>query len=359
MLNLSYNNLVELTNVGKVPMITTSDLAPTPPVTSVEPVQEVNLSVETDRPVQDDSEKKSISAPIQSIVAPQVMKPMGSWGVNQYTSTQPLQENVDFITEIMDAGKLDKLVNSIKNLERAASIKGLERFRAPMDQLISQARKELANNTFFEGKAVKQLILFYNVLERIKDLWPNIKQLFSDKTFDEKDASELKGLLLKTAKDPFFKGLAQKMLTNHYPGLEPERIANELTDAARQEGGVVAVTEFFDSLQKNVQNTGKTGEPLGTSSATQSAPGTAPETTTQAAPVTQTTNVQTPVTTKPKGSGIFGTDNKEFPSTLDNNILMNDAEAQVAFMKATKTTPDKINDIAKKLADAGLIITKK
>ena len=278
MLNLSYNELVELTRVGKVPMVTTSDLttaapaAPSmPPAVGtapgmpapVEPVLEMQMAGE---PV-----KKNINAPIQSVVAPQIMKPMGSWGVRQ--QNHGLKENVDFLTEIMDAGKLSKLVNSINNIKSVAKIQGFEQLNGPMNQLIGKAKDELANNTFTEGKAIKQLIMFYNVLERIRDQWPQIKTLFDDETFDDVEADKLKAILNKSAKDPFFSGLMKKMLIGHYPGLEPARISNEIVAAAQTEGGIEAITDFFNLIQSLPQAT-KDGETAGTSSGATSNTGT-------------------------------------------------------------------------------------
>ena len=65
----------------------------------------------------------------------------------------------------------------------------------------------------------------------------------------------------------------KKMLIGHYPGLEPARISNEIVAAAQTEGGIEAITDFFNLIQSLPQAT-KDGETAGTSSGATSNAGT-------------------------------------------------------------------------------------
>jgi len=249
MLNLSYSELQELTNVNKIPMMATEEGMGSPPPAAPTPAPA----------------STPVPAPAPATQMESVKK----------------KENEQLLTEKINAKNAQALVNVIAQINQTANIPGMEKQNLAMQKLTKQAKKELADNTWMQGTSVKQLIMFYNVLESIKEGWGQVESLFSDGVIDAQDQGTLRKMLKKAASQgpwAFLKNLG----TSHYPGLDPNSMSEAIVKAAGSgPEGAANISKFFEGIQK-VPAASKTGEPMGGTPSSATAPST------QAAPTTQT-----------------------------------------------------------------------
>lgn len=257
MLQLSYNELEDLTKMGKVEMVAIPEQ---PEEMTTSPVGE---SV-------DRTQKKNI-----------------------------ILESHAVLLEI-NKQNMEKLVNIIDQLDDSFNVAGLEKINQSLKSLISKARKELASNTWLQGKSAKQLLGFYNLMDNLNQQWPDIQKLFADGQLDVNDEIDLKKLLQSATQDSVFQRLAKatKLQTPHAPGLDPNSLVSALVDAAGREGGIQAVSQVFQKSQGMPTSTTE-GEPkLGgqtqTTGKTQAPGGTAPGTKTGQTGQTATTKSSVP-----------------------------------------------------------------
>lgn len=231
MLQLSYNELEQLSSMGAVPMVVTPEPAPNP-------------------------EQELEGAPKEAVI------PVAKESVARtQKKDQLVLESHNVLLEINQAN-MQKLADIIEQLENSFNISGLEKVNASLKNVISRARKELASNQWMQGKAAKQLLGFYNLMDNLNQQWPSIQQLFADGQLDTNDQIDLKKLLISATKDSVFARLAKavKLSSPHAPGLDPNSLVNGIIAAVGAEGGIQAVTSLFSKSQ-GMPGTDTQGEP--------------------------------------------------------------------------------------------------
>ena len=270
MLHMSYNELESLTGMEKVPMVATD--AAEEPVVPEAPRQAGGVVAVTTGESVNRTQKKELVLESHTLLKE----------INQTNMTQ--------------------LVDIINQLQQSFDISGMERVSQSLENVISSARKELASNTWMQGKAAKQLLGFYNLMDNLNQQWPEIQQLFGDGQLSVQDESDLKRLLQSATKDSVFARMARavKLGTPHAPGLDPNSVANALVTAAQQEGGIEAVSALFNR-SKGMPGTTTEGEPKlggqaqGTEPTTQAAGAAA------ASPADKPAETATTQSTEPRG----------------------------------------------------------
>lgn len=237
---LSFKDLEELTNIGKVPMVATPDEVEEPP-------QEAAVG----------------GAPVD-VPTPAVPK------------VESIQSGSGVILEKIDAQKANQLAAVIGQISNAIDTgnPSLAPVKASLDKLVGQSRTELAQNKWLGGSAVKQLVNFYNVLENLKGQWDTIKPLFSDGELTPDEKTQLNDLLTAASKDNIFQNIARKfkLSTPHYPGLEPEAVVQALMSGVDQEGGIESVSKLL-SATTALPKTDSQGEPQLRAGTEKAAPG--------------------------------------------------------------------------------------
>jgi len=212
MLNLSFNELKELTNIGKVPMI---DF------------------------------------------------PQGEEGIVQQQALQ--EERNFFLTEKIDVKKMEQIADLITQINSKLHVHGLEDVQKSVRALATKARREITDgrwNVPGRPSAAKQLIMFYNVLEKMGEAWPSIKGTFlQDGELDAEELADIKNTLTKTAQDTLFKRLTRILGTQHYPGLDPESVATSISNALGDEANINDVEQFFNAT-KVLPKASSKGEPV-------------------------------------------------------------------------------------------------
>lgn len=155
-----------------------------------------------------------------------------------------------------------KLADIMDQLDDSFNVAGLEKINQSLKGLVSRARKELASNTWIQGKSAKQLLGFYNLMDNLNQQWPNIQRLFADGQLDANDEIDLKKILQSATQDSVFQRLAKavKLQSPHAPGLDPNSLVNALIDAVGREGGIQAVSKIFQKSQ-GMPGTTTEGEP--------------------------------------------------------------------------------------------------
>lgn len=154
---------------------------------------------------------------------------------------------------------MKKLIDVIEQIDDNFNVAGLEGIWQALNKVKRQAKQELASNRWFEGKAVKQLVTFYNLMDNLNQQWPDLQKLMQE---TPPAIQEIQPLLVSATKDSVFGRLAKAMglSTPHAPGLDPGSLVNALTNTIRQEGGVEAVTKLFQQTQ-GMPTTTTEGEP--------------------------------------------------------------------------------------------------
>ena len=210
MLNLSFNELSQITKTEKVPMV---DF----PADMQEPDQEQE-GLPAEAPLQE-SKKKRLA-----------------------------------LDEAIDREALAKLAQNVGAISRTTNIPGMENINTSLKSMVAQAQNDLANDRWnIPGKpsAAKQLISFYNVLSNLKTDWPMIKKTFADSEIGPEEKQSIQALLTKSAEasQGLFKSIAGKMgLTKpHFPGLEPETVVAAISAAIEDSNNLDALEKFFNS----------------------------------------------------------------------------------------------------------------
>ena len=216
MLNLSFNELEQLTNIGKVPMIDTAKLK---------------------TPAEEEVEDGALS----------------------------LQEgNQALLFEKIDKEKMEQIADILTQINKV-NVAGLEDVQGAIRSLATKARREvMADKWDIPGRpsAAKQLVMFYNVLDKMRNVWPTIRKTFvDDGQLDAEEQADVRNTLAKAGADSLFQKLKGALGVKHYPGLDPDSIANTIADAMGEGGDLQAVDNFFKNT-KAMPKTTNTGEPV-------------------------------------------------------------------------------------------------
>jgi len=243
MLQMSFNELEELTQMGKVPM------------------------VDTEAPPAAPEEAEPAPPPVEEAEAPKegVVNIAGESVDRTQKKDSVLLESHKLLTEI-NQENMAKLVNVMNQLKASFNIPGMESINQAVNATVSKAQKELAANQWLQGQAAKQLLGFYNVMDNLNQLWPQIQQTFGDVgpegQLSPDQESNLFKLLTSATKDSVFGKMAKamKLSTPHAPGLEPNSLVNAIVDASKQQGGIENVSKLFQKSQ-GMPNTDPSGAP--------------------------------------------------------------------------------------------------
>lgn len=241
LLGLSFNDLEELTQIGKVPMVATPEevAEPEAPETGAEAELELEHAIR---------------------------------GVFLESVSQD-----GLLLERIDSQKANQLASVIGQISTAIDTgnPALATLKGNLDKLVGQSRTELAQNKWLGGSAVKQLINFYNVLDNLKQQWDSsIKPLFADGALSDDEKTQLNDLLAAATKDSIFSNIAQKLKLSkpHAAGLDPASVVKAVMDGVNQEGGIEAVTKLL-SATGSLPAADSQGEPQIAAGDEEAAPG--------------------------------------------------------------------------------------
>ncbi len=218
---LSYNDLVELTSMSKVPLVTTP---------------------------------KSLDQ--EDVVVSEAM----------------LHESV----MLMEAS-IEDIGNKINMLKQVVAQTGIEAFAGPINKLHSeilaflgssageQLQQSLKANVGKDGTSVadlfkskggilvKQANMAIELFNALGQAWPKVKSAIDLKNPSQQDINSIKGILVKAASSNVFKKAAQfaGIATKPYPGLEPETIVNALTESKKSARPILKEEDLIGDMTKN------------------------------------------------------------------------------------------------------------
>ena len=218
MLALTFHDLEELAGIEKVPMAVTMD-------------------------------KSTPEAPAE--------EPMAAENVNHGNN---------LLLEKIDTQKAENISNVMNQILSQVDMNspGLSDIKKSFDKLHNQAVSELASGKWdIPGRpsAMKQMLLFYNLLNDYRNQVDTISQLFANKEqLEPQDTANLKKLLQQAGQGGILSKLTNIFKTSPAQGLSAQDITNAIMKAVEQPGGLENIKAFFGATQK-LPRVDKTGEP--------------------------------------------------------------------------------------------------
>jgi hypothetical protein len=210
---------------------------------------------------------KVSEVPMMAIAEPEAAPAVGeSVDRNQKKDQAVILESHKFLFEITDqsAAQLTNIVDQIKG---SMNIPGMEGIAQTLTKLVAQANKELDAKVWMDprkGKAMKQLIGFYNLMDNFNQEWSKRKGTFAqfsqDGQLTPEELSSIESMFQSASKDNVFGSLAKamKLKTPHAPGLEPNTVIAGIMAAAGT--NPESVTKMFQKTQQ-MPGTSPSGEP--------------------------------------------------------------------------------------------------
>jgi hypothetical protein len=203
MLNLSFNELLQLTQTEKVPMI---DFPP-------------------------EAEEEAPAEPPQQ------------------QPEAPINESAQVLGEEWNQEKLATMNASVAKISASlAEVPGLEGLHKIVDGLEAKASEDMNKNAIggaaqkvnpFTSSAVKQLALFSELIGKMSEIWPTAKgflskKLASNQPLDQQEIGRLVKNLTSGTSDGWTGALTRAVGTQHAPGLDPKSVAQQIGQAAMQ-----------------------------------------------------------------------------------------------------------------------------
>jgi hypothetical protein len=299
LMTLSYQELEELTTMGKTPLVSTEPAPEETPGTEV-PTTE---------------------------------------GLARGAGRSVLLEKFD----AEQARELARVVSGIqRNIDTA--VPELATIATAVGSLESQARNEITSGKWIKGNSVKQLLMFYNLLTKVKGQWPTIRGMFSKGTeIGPEQIGQLQKALSGAGADSFLTKLGNALSTNHFPGLDPATFADQVSAAAQRPEGLEAVEKLFSGLG-SLPPVSATGEPETTASATT---GTAETTGTEGTEGTEETK-ETEETTGTADKAMVPSDKAKL-NTLLKSL------SQKGFRPQSKNPDEQMAELMALLKQSGLV----
>lgn len=209
MLGLSYNDLVELTNVSRTPLVTT-------------PALEEDVAI-TEEGTEEVLEEQGASAGADDLA----------------TAGQRVAQLKQIATKAGLSASLSGAINKLHSdiIKFDGSDLG-SKFKAQFDQLKGAAAGESKSSLadLFKtpgGKLLKQANMAIELFTAIGNALPNMKAILDKDDVTDADLNSLRAILTKRVGGGILKRAAQafNVTTQPYPGLDPESVVNALMTA--------------------------------------------------------------------------------------------------------------------------------
>lgn len=209
MLGLSYNDLVELTNVSRTPLVTT-------------PALEEDVAI-TEEGTEEVLEEQGASAGADDLA----------------TAGQRVAQLKQIATKAGLSASLSGAINKLHSdiIKFDGSDLG-SKFKAQFDQLKGAAAGESKSSLadLFKtpgGKLLKQANMAIELFTAIGNALPNMKAILDKEDVTDADLNSLRAILTKRVGGGILKRAAQafNVTTQPYPGLDPESVVNALMTA--------------------------------------------------------------------------------------------------------------------------------
>lgn len=238
MLGLSYNDLIDLTNVSRTPLVTTPTLeeeAPVPIMEDEEVLEEQGSSTGGSDSLVDAGQRVA-----------QLKQISTKAGLNASLS-----------------GAINKLHSDILKFD--ASDLG-KKFTAQFDQLKGVADSD-SRSSFADlfktpgGKLLKQANMAIELFTAIGNAWPTMQQYLEKDDPTEEDLNNIRAVLTKKVGGGILKRAAQafNVTTQPYPGLDAETVVNALLSAENVQTEEVDPMAASDTAGKNPDTAANNG----------------------------------------------------------------------------------------------------
>jgi len=209
---LSYNDLMELTSVGKVPLATTPKTIGEEDVIVTESMVQQYVSVLTE------------------------------------ASNKEIGQKLSQLKQIITKTGLQTLSGPVNKLHSALlAYQGTPEGKQLSQQLSQKVDIKQLGNLFKTpgGKLTKQANMAIELFNSLGKAWPEIKDLADKEDATEQDVQSIKNILTKAVSGGLFKKAAQAagISTPPYPGLEPAAVVDALTSSTLATEGIVREQE--------------------------------------------------------------------------------------------------------------------
>jgi hypothetical protein len=212
LMSLSYNDLEELTQIGKVPMVATPEDIEEPEA----PEQEVATESVFRRSNQLLTEGILTEVSVNEVgpILQQAIQIVKSAGLQ--TLVQPLDKLYSELINYLGSSAGEQLKAGIQQAKNAA---GGQQGTALADIFKTPG-----------GKLLKQANMAIETLKALGQAWPELQPILNKPNVTAADMTNMEAIILKKVSGGFFKKAAQSfgVTTQPYPGLKPEEIVDAL-----------------------------------------------------------------------------------------------------------------------------------
>lgn len=226
---LSYNDLVELTSVGKVPLATTPKTIGEDDVIVTESMMHEYVSVLTE------------------------------------ASNKEIGQKLSALKQIITKTGLQALTDPVNKLHSALlAYQGTPEGKQLAQHLSQKIDIKQLGNLFKTpgGKLTKQANMAIELFNSLGKAWPDIQELADKTDPTEQDVQSIKNILTKAVSGGLFKKAAQAagIATPPYPGLEPAAVVDALTSSTLATEGLVREEEVPAATTGTAPNTNIAGQ---------------------------------------------------------------------------------------------------